>query len=665
MNGQEMIQYDRTPGKLFQERAEEAIAGSARMGNANEWANVVAKGQGGDPEFGKNLVKKIKASQKKRADQTPTTKMFGNDWEVVKDRGHKSIAVEGTKGKKTIKEDEDYERASREVQYGINPHSEPEDMKNFQDTLYDKITGHGVENLDYCNEEGYLIEFEKDGKDGGIELCVEITYENWEPAEESSYDSPGYGGGLTELEFKIIGGKLIHDISDYNGNNGIELTPEMIKTIEEDKAIMNLIHKDLFEKKSKEEFDIDPDMGRSAYKQLKRNFPNNVRENTNKNKPQIKETINELNVGDKVVVPVASGGLGAPGFKEDKTGTIIKTHSNGDLSIKLDEPMRVRRMGSWMTQDIINVNNDDTWEIKKINNSVDENNKKEIKETMKRLRFKQEFNGVGNALKLIPETYKVNDKIFEMTDGNETYKIRWEGSLTEGKAVVLTAAYKKLVNEDIEKMKRLFNYKSHETLGLVKGKERLDENVKFNDIWNKTKELLKEDDEDKEKEKEVINPTNPYGLGDMDNTKTWFQENESTDDEDAPIKKRKDAYDASLDVADPEDMVQSVSTSDIEKSTSEPAIISKDASGGEDDDIDVPEFRDTDVKLMKSTKTGLPSLIVKSGGRITAIDVPEKYLELATKNPKLALLKIQDEKEAELEMSDEELMEELNKMIKK
>ena len=122
------------------------------------------------------------------------------------------------------------------------------------------------------------------------------------------------------------------------------------------------------------------------------------------------------------------------------------------------------------------------------------NNKSQIKETMKRIKFKNEFNGLGNALKLIPESYKVNNKVFEMTDGNETYKIRWEGTLTEGKAVVLTAADKTLVNEDITRMKQLFGYKSQETLGLVKGKARIDENKVFGDIWNKTKTLLEGED---------------------------------------------------------------------------------------------------------------------------------------------------------------------------
>jgi hypothetical protein len=123
-----------------------------------------------------------------------------------------------------------------------------------------------------------------------------------------------------------------------------------------------------------------------------------------------------------------------------------------------------------------------------------DNNKTQIKEGMKRLKFKKEFNGVGNALKMIPESYRVDNKVFEMTDGVENYKIRWEGSLTEGKAVVLMAADKTMVNEDMQKMKHLMGYKSQETLGTVKGRARLDENSTFNDIWKKTKMLMEMED---------------------------------------------------------------------------------------------------------------------------------------------------------------------------
>jgi hypothetical protein len=223
MNGQEMLQYDLMPGKNFTERAEEAIAGSSRMGNNPEWANVVEKQKGFEgPDFGKNLVKKIKASVKKRSDDTPTLNLRGRDIQAdIEDTGHRPYAIEE--------------------------------------------------------------------------------------------------------------------------NN--------------------------------------------------------------------------------------------------------------------------------------------------------QNNKKQIKESMKRLNFKKEFKGLGNALKLIPEAYKVDSKVFEMTDGNESYKIRWEGSLKEGKAVVLMASDKNLVNEDILKMKKLMSYNSESTLGIMKGNARLNENKIFGDMLSKTKSLMTESED--------------------------------------------------------------------------------------------------------------------------------------------------------------------------
>jgi hypothetical protein len=122
------------------------------------------------------------------------------------------------------------------------------------------------------------------------------------------------------------------------------------------------------------------------------------------------------------------------------------------------------------------------------------NNKPQIKEGMKRLKFKQEFKGVGNALKLIPESYKVDNKVFEMTDGVESYRMRWEGNINEGRAIVLMASDKTMVNEDMQKMKHLMGYKSQETLGAVKGKARIDENKVFSDIWKKSVVLIEGED---------------------------------------------------------------------------------------------------------------------------------------------------------------------------
>lgn len=123
----------------------------------------------------------------------------------------------------------------------------------------------------------------------------------------------------------------------------------------------------------------------------------------------------------------------------------------------------------------------------------EEKNKQVVKENtrMKRLRFDNEFGGADKAMKLIPEHFKVDDKEFEMTDGNETYRVRWEGSVTEGTSVILKAENKKMVNEDIEKMKKLWDFKSKDTLGTLKAKDRMNENEEFGKIMGKSKNLLK------------------------------------------------------------------------------------------------------------------------------------------------------------------------------
>jgi hypothetical protein len=121
-----------------------------------------------------------------------------------------------------------------------------------------------------------------------------------------------------------------------------------------------------------------------------------------------------------------------------------------------------------------------------------QSNNEIIKESskMKRLKFKQPFNGIGKALTLIPEGYRVDNKVFEMTDGNENYTIRWEGTLTEGQAVVLKASDKEMMNEDIQHMKHLMGFKSESTLGTPTAKERVTENKTFRDIMNLTNKIL-------------------------------------------------------------------------------------------------------------------------------------------------------------------------------
>ena len=171
------------------------------------------------------------------------------------------------------------------------------------------------------------------------------------------------------------------------------------------------------------------------------------------------------------VIPEDQAGFTGPDFNDNLYKNNVKFNDKVEKSRKAQDA----RIG-------VNVNSDTN------DNYLKENKKSK----MKRLVFKKEFKGVGNALNLIPETYKVDGKEFHMTDGNEKYEIRWEGSLTEGRAIVLKASDKNLMNEDMENMKRLMGYKSQDTLGTVKGADRIDENKKFNDIWGKTKNLMTE-----------------------------------------------------------------------------------------------------------------------------------------------------------------------------
>ena len=82
------------------------------------------------------------------------------------------------------------------------------------------------------------------------------------------------------------------------------------------------------------------------------------------------------------------------------------------------------------------------------------NNKKK---KMKRLNFKNKFNTEYEMLQLIPENYKTDGNIFLMSDNNQTYKVRWDKTLNEG--TVLNYRNNKMITENTDKMKKLYNYK--------------------------------------------------------------------------------------------------------------------------------------------------------------------------------------------------------------
>lgn len=126
------------------------------------------------------------------------------------------------------------------------------------------------------------------------------------------------------------------------------------------------------------------------------------------------------------------------------------------------------------------------------------NKRKVAVEGIKRLNYKKEFNGLKNAINLIPESYKVDNKVFEMADINETYRFRWEGSINEGQAIILKSENRLIESEIKNKIFHLMNFKSSETSGRLNDKERLEESKTFTKIWDKAKLIVKEAFGDKE-----------------------------------------------------------------------------------------------------------------------------------------------------------------------
>lgn len=113
------------------------------------------------------------------------------------------------------------------------------------------------------------------------------------------------------------------------------------------------------------------------------------------------------------------------------------------------------------------------------------------KKTMKQLNFKKPFITQERVMKLIPESFKVNGNKFKMSDGIETYTIKWEGNTKTGTPTPLQYKNGTLIKEDVSKMKHLYDYNSQDTL--MKTNDALTENQIFAELLGKSR-LLKEQD---------------------------------------------------------------------------------------------------------------------------------------------------------------------------
>lgn len=68
----------------------------------------------------------------------------------------------------------------------------------------------------------------------------------------------------------------------------------------------------------------------------------------------------------------------------------------------------------------------------------------------------------------LPSRIKMDETKFEITDGENTYKLIWEGDNETGEAVITNYKNNQLVNEDVEKMKHLWGFKSDTSISTKK-----------------------------------------------------------------------------------------------------------------------------------------------------------------------------------------------------
>ena len=68
----------------------------------------------------------------------------------------------------------------------------------------------------------------------------------------------------------------------------------------------------------------------------------------------------------------------------------------------------------------------------------------------------------------LPSRVKVNETVFAITDGENTYKMIWEGDSKDGEAIITNFKNKTAVNEDVEKMKHLWGFKTNDSISTKK-----------------------------------------------------------------------------------------------------------------------------------------------------------------------------------------------------
>ena len=97
----------------------------------------------------------------------------------------------------------------------------------------------------------------------------------------------------------------------------------------------------------------------------------------------------------------------------------------------------------------------------------------------------------------VPSRIKIDETTFAITDGENTYRLIWEGDSKNGEAVITHHKNSTLVKEDIEKMKKLWGFKSSDSISTKKNITESGE-----DAFKRMLKLVKENVEEVETEEE-------------------------------------------------------------------------------------------------------------------------------------------------------------------
>lgn len=117
--------------------------------------------------------------------------------------------------------------------------------------------------------------------------------------------------------------------------------------------------------------------------------------------------------------------------------------------------------------------------------------------TIKRYTFKKSFKDTKNMLGRIPSQSRVNESVFEMFDGADKYRIRWEGNSKQGVGVILEHVN---IKEERGAYKRFMDLSYHNSTShkgaLNENKEKQAEDDIFRDIINESRSLASDGNEE-------------------------------------------------------------------------------------------------------------------------------------------------------------------------